>query len=776
MRLLDAGAVGELAGQVGMVWSDLGLPSALEQAARLLSGAERARDVQAQAAKMGVFSSRRNVLVASPTNSGKTLIGYLLLCEALSRGQRAVLIEPLRALAQEKAEELEAAASGLGAALGVKVKVSLSTGDYRLEGETFADPAPRAELLITTPERLEAILRLPESQAWLDGVGAVCVDEAHMIGDSRRGGALEFLITSLLARSTSPRLALLSATIAVTDDVRNWLRPCDVVLHDRRTPPLSKWVAELTEDEDPTSCAAAWLEDALSDKDAQGLVFIHQARQAHAVAEKLTTILGPACGIAGALAYHSQMSIAQRQQVRRRFLDGECRVVVATSALAMGVNLPATHVVVRDLTYIGTRSPGSAELLQMAGRAGRGDCAGAALIVKRPHDRWATSELVDSLRLGLVPSLVSSFASAVRSASSASEPPSATVVTSLLSRSGERGLSEADLGSFCLASLAGAELKSQVPAALSWLERQRLLYTDPEDQRVRLTRLGAAVNRGVLPLALGGQFGAVMRDLLSLSEDDETLGRWTPLDFLTVLELLNDRGPSLRRFSLELSKIVNTWCEAHPKQVPMLFRRWLRGERGHSEAAEVLGSMGLEPRDPVPDRDEWARQRGYVAAFNAIVLYERANGRPVVDLERQFGVTNLAGIEERWRDTMMWLVAGLIHVLDVKTVFFHLKEECGADLGRIKAVKHHLGKMRHEAVDLLEQLKWASPLGAMLLSMRRRSGGSLGIGERSIRRLEDAGAVNAKQIASMSLETLGDLGLRPDIARRIQLQAKRMLV
>ena len=51
-------------------------------------------------------STRRNVIVSGPTNSGKSLIGYILLFQAIKRGDRALLIEPFRAIAQEKYEEL----------------------------------------------------------------------------------------------------------------------------------------------------------------------------------------------------------------------------------------------------------------------------------------------------------------------------------------------------------------------------------------------------------------------------------------------------------------------------------------------------------------------------------------------------------------------------------------------------------------------------------------------------------------------------------------------
>ncbi len=775
MNVIAAGTTGEAGLDSGRPWVDLGLSTPLARAARLLSGSDLARSVQALAAEMGVFSGRRHVVVSAPTNSGKTQVGYLLLAEALMRGQRAVLLEPLRALAQEKADELTLAAPALGEALGVPLRVVLSTGDYRLQGERFTDPVPRGELLIATPERMEAVLRQPDGMAWMDSVGVVCVDEAHLIGDARRGPTLEFLVTALLARPQPPRLVLLSATLQVTEQVTHWLRPCDVVQVSVRHPPLHTYLADLDTGEDATAYTGEWLKKALANEDAQAIVFIHQARHTQAVALKLTEQLGSLAGRLGAVPYNSKMSLAQRQSARRAFMAGDARVVVATSSLAMGVNLPATHVVVRDLTYIGAQSPGVAEILQMAGRAGRGDRDGHALVIKQPHDRWVTESLLDALRSRRVEPLRSSIEAVVRSGLH-DVPAVAGAVASLLHRSGEGGMTNEELNRFFEASLGGAALSAQCPLALRWMEQQRLAYQDPADKRLRLTRLGSATVRSVLPLPVGARFGALMRDLLVLGEDHETLGRWSPLDHLILLGLVYDEAPTMRRFSAELARQVDAWCEGHPQDVPVLYRRWLRGERGHSSAAEVLGSIGLVAPKDAPDADEWARQKGYLAVFGAIVLLERARGRPAIDLERQFAVANLVGIEERWRDTVLWLVGGMLQLLDVRTVFFHLKEECDASAERIKLVKGHLASMRQQALLLLDQLRWASPLGSMLLSMRRRSKGPLGIGERSIRVLEGAGLRSPAEVAALGVEGLTKLGLVPQVARRLSAQARRMVV
>src|SRR5207245_10497984 len=76
--------------------------------------------------------SRRHVILAAPTNAGKSLVGLLALLDGVRQGGRALLVAPLRAIAREKADELAAVAPGLADVLGRPVTVRISTGDYRL--------------------------------------------------------------------------------------------------------------------------------------------------------------------------------------------------------------------------------------------------------------------------------------------------------------------------------------------------------------------------------------------------------------------------------------------------------------------------------------------------------------------------------------------------------------------------------------------------------------------------------------------------------------------
>ena len=143
----------------------------------------------------------------------------------------------------------------------------------------------------------------------------------------------------------------------------------------------------------------------LSQPSTAAIVFVYRREGAEALARKLSDALATSV-----LAYHSGLSASERQRTRAQFRDGANRCLVATTALAMGVNLPATHVFVRDTTFFGSGKLRVDELLQILGRAGRGDRSGLGAVVVRQNDAWDADQLANALRDEALPPLRSSFA------------------------------------------------------------------------------------------------------------------------------------------------------------------------------------------------------------------------------------------------------------------------------------------------------------------------------------------------------------------------------
>jgi hypothetical protein len=287
----------------------------------------------------------------------------------------------------------------------------------------------------------------------------------------------------------------------------------------------------------------------------------------------------------------------------------------------------------------------------MMGRAGRGDRAGHAAVLLRPGDDWSAETLARALRDEQVPDLASHFERAPRAgwrstAAQADVAAVATHVAAHLSRHHELGADAEALRAFFSRSLGGAAIAALLGPALTWLTdpAHALAFRD-EHGRYRLTVLGLKATRATLPLPLAAGVAQLLRDLLSLDDADQLLDHWSPLDHLIVLTLLSRNAPTLRPFSGALAEQVDAWMERGPRGAPLLFREWIRGQQGFSRAAEVLGSLGVTPTGSTGDADERARKLAYVAVFHALILDQLAQGVPVVDVQRQWRVAGLVGVE-----------------------------------------------------------------------------------------------------------------------------------
>ncbi len=736
------------------------------------------RPIQARFLEGGHFlDSRRNLVIIAPTNGGKSLVGDLVLMEAVARGQRAVLIEPLRALAQQRTAEmrklLELAGGG---PLAGNPRVQLTTGDYRLEHEDITSPPPReGEIVIATPERLEAIGRHQAGQAWLEAIGAVVVDEAHLVSEHRRGPTLEFLIARLKTLPAPPRIVLLSATVGEPERLRDWLQPADLLVEHRRVPRLDLAVWEIKDKEETDDVLEQEIAEILEDDQSQVLVFVYRRADAAAFARKLEG--AGYSWSAGVAPFHSGLPVAKREQVRQRVVAGECRVIVTTTALSLGLNLPVTHVVVRDSWFHGHGRLEVDQLLQMMGRAGRGSRAGQAAVVVRPNLGWSATELVAALSSGTIRPIRSALdkPSLRRQRRPDDGVRAASCVAALLATAGDVGMSDTAVRAFSSAMLAGSAFSAKVPIALRWLSApDNLLVFQDEDPEPawHLTRLGERAVSTSVPLPYAAGLARLVRDLLLLEAGgQDLLSGWADLDHLLVLELLREDARSLRRFSAALADQVDGWMEARPGANPILYQ-WVRGDAVHSKADQLLGSLGIESLTP-----KKARARAYLALAHAIVLLERGRGTPIRGIERRWKIAGLEGAEERWRDTAMWLLVGHARIFDLRVFYHHLLESCGADQDRVRAAKRALAKMRRSALDLIETIKFCSPLGPLARGVRHmmRDSGKAAVGAGTLRNLEAAGFGSMVDVARASADDLVAAGVRRDLAKQIVRYCQRRM-
>jgi len=197
------------------------------------------------------------------------------------------------------------------------------------------------------------------------------------------------------------------------------------------------------------------------------------------------------------------------------------------------------------------------------------------------------------------------------------------------------------------------------------------------------------------------------------------------------------------------------------------------GSADASKADEVFGSLGISDAK----QGGGARKRAYVAMIAAIVLDERSRGVSVADIESRWSVSGLEGIEEAWRDSALWLLAGHTSIFELRAFYHHLLEHCSATPEQIRETKRTLGRIRGQAYDLLERLKYCSPLGPLMRGvrdvLRASKEPTLGLG--TIRKLEGAEVTSLQQLAQMDLDAIVAAGVQKRFAKQIKTYIRRRL-
>ncbi|MCK5290716.1 MAG: DEAD/DEAH box helicase [Thermoplasmata archaeon] len=369
-----------------------------------------------QADSIGPTLSGKNVVLAMPTASGKSLVAYLAIIKAVQKGGKALYIVPLRALASEKYDDLKAFEK-----LGLKV--ALSIGDF-----DSADPTlEKFDVIIATSEKADSLLR--HRSHWLERLSVVVADEIHLMNDPNRGPTLEITLSKLKQINPKAQIVALSATINNSQEMADWLK-AEHIASDWRPVPLKEGVyhdknilfSDSTKREIKTrgDKIDSLVADSLKEG-GQCIVFVNTRRSAESTAMRLKrytqsvqtpeemketaalakkvvrrqdepTSIGSRlaqCVEDGAAFHHAGLTNEQRKTIEANFKKGLIKVVTATPTLAAGINLPARRVIIRDIRRydgnFGNIPIPVLEIKQMAGRAGRPqfDKEGEAVLIAR---------------------------------------------------------------------------------------------------------------------------------------------------------------------------------------------------------------------------------------------------------------------------------------------------------------------------------------------------------------------------------------------------------
>ena len=185
-----------------------------------------------------LIHDHQNVLVSSPTGSGKTLTAFTSIINELFKYSKegkledrvyAVYISPLKALAndidrnlEEPLREMRAVAEQDGQEFP-DIRVGVRTGDTS-QGDRQKMLRKPPHILITTPESLALVLAAPKFREKLAQVEYMILDEIHEVCDSKRGVLLSLTLERLQEMCSRPFVRIgLSATIAPLKDVAEYL-------------------------------------------------------------------------------------------------------------------------------------------------------------------------------------------------------------------------------------------------------------------------------------------------------------------------------------------------------------------------------------------------------------------------------------------------------------------------------------------------------------------------------------------------------------------------
>ena len=716
-----------------------------------------------------------NTIISTPTNSGKTLLSYLLLFKDAIEGKTVVLVEPLRALAYEKTEELKRLAETLKSQSKIKVNITITTGDYRLTDE-FMHSAPenpdgsaRGQIIIATPERLDALSRVAENRAWFERISLICFDEAHLLGDAHRGAALELLIAFLRSLRTKLRIILMSATISNSGELAEWLSPCEIISDVPRYPTLDKWVYCIEGDEVVDEILADEITQILRDESKSVLVFVYQTASAEKLAKflakKLTgrsvrQDLDSTMG-AGVAWFHARLSAATKERIIEAMNSGQIRVAVSTTALSMGINLPATHVFVRDISFTGFGDLDVSDLMQMIGRAGRGNNNGTGTVILSGSNLGKESAIISGLsneitpeiRSQLIPKELDGYYGAPREDLQYIDRVGNQLM-GIINRYGAITLN--GLNDYLGFTFGGNSFEN-LPSILQKLSDWKLSYLNEDTNEYELTHLGKVSAKCYIAPVTAANIGQLFRDLL---EDDPSGGHihhFAPIDYLITLCLVSDENRPLTRYSRALEAKVHSFMEALPfNEKSYLYRTWI------STSPDAL--YGSARVDSISGD---GRKRVYQATYTAMLIYDISRGLTQAQLD-VFYKLDTEEIQERIRDNALWVLCGLEQLLEVKSFYYHLKENCHAEYDQIQSVDTAFKKSSSMIFSLVENLKYRSKLGELVRGIKNVFPHADSYpGEGTIRKLEGAGISSLMGLVGKTQEDLIRIGIRADYASLI---------
>ncbi|KRZ96232.1 DNA polymerase theta, partial [Trichinella sp. T8] len=378
----------------------------------------------------GVLSEGANLVYSAPTSAGKTLVAEILLLKrVLQTRRRALFILPFVSVAREKMLYLNSVFRNVG------VQVQGYMGTLNPSGGFHS-----WDVAVCTIEKANGLINRLVEEENVNCLSCVVVDELHIVNENYRGKILELLLTKLIHfnqklqsefKSDRIQLIAMSATLPNLETCAQWLGAKAFRTYHRPVPlteyifhcgqfftkdgqMLRKLSGNFILNKDNDNVIGLCLETVVQDSGV--LIFcstkvwcerlasliadafkelliqdgwlsiqlkkiIHPDKQAKYIADfakatgNVDSVLKKTLPVAIAF-HHAGLTMEEREKLESGFRNGLIKVLVATTTLSSGVNLPAKRVIIRSL-WGNPNGPNPALCLnsctykQMIGRAGR---------------------------------------------------------------------------------------------------------------------------------------------------------------------------------------------------------------------------------------------------------------------------------------------------------------------------------------------------------------------------------------------------------------------
>ena len=309
-----------------------------------------------------------NRLVQGDVGCGKTIVAALSALQAVDSGYQAALMAPTEILAEQHYLKLKPLLEPLG------VKVVLLTGSLRTKEKVLRQDmvaSGQSQVVIGTHALIQDAVKFHK-------LGLAIVDEQHRFGVEQR-----LKLRNAVQEGTLPHLLMLSATPIPRTLAMSYLADIDVSIIDELPPgrtPIVTTLISMDRTAEVTSAVQRavssgsqvyWVCPLIEDSEKSDLTAATLRRDA--LQQEL-----PGCRVA---LVHGAMSAEEKQSIMNAFSSGEVDILVATTVIEVGVDVPNASVMIIEHA----ERFGLSQLHQLRGRVGRGSKKSFCLLLYAPN-------------------------------------------------------------------------------------------------------------------------------------------------------------------------------------------------------------------------------------------------------------------------------------------------------------------------------------------------------------------------------------------------------